>query len=85
MTATLKTIVQENLRRLLGVDSVSVTDLIKLGFGNGTAQRLLDGTTMPRIDTLETLAKALNVTPWQLCVPDLDPNQLPQIKPTAFR
>jgi hypothetical protein len=54
-----------------------VTDVIKLGIANGTAQRLLAGSTSVGLDLLERVAEKLGVQPWQLLLADLDPKALP--------
>lgn len=73
MAIPVKQIVQENVRALLGLqaDESGVAKLMKRGFANGTAQRILDAETSLGVDVLERLAKALEVEPWQLCAPKL--------------
>lgn len=87
MAQNLKATIRDNVRRLLNLapgDS-GVTQVMALGFANGTAQRILDDKTMIRVNQIEALAARLRVQPWQLCVPGLDPDRLPDIEPRSFR
>lgn len=88
MTApTLPATITANVRRLLKLpdDEPGVAKVMKLGFANGTAQRILDSETALGSDTLERLADGLGVHAWQLLVPDLDPEKLPKLEPLPFR
>lgn len=49
------------------------------GFGASTATRLEAGATRFRIDQVEKMAKAAGVAPWQLWIPGLKPDALPQL------
>jgi hypothetical protein len=73
MAIPIKQTVQENVRALLGLQAgeSGVAKLMKRGFANGTAQRILDAETSLGIDVLERIAKAFDVEPWQLCAPNL--------------
>jgi len=60
----------ENVRAMLSIrDGQSgVSDVMRLGFANGTAQRILDDTEI-RLGTLDQLAEKLKTSPWQLLAP----------------
>lgn len=45
----------------------------------GTVQRLEEGQTNIGVDKLAKMAKAFNAEPWQLLIPGLDPDQMPEI------
>lgn len=87
MAEDLKITIRENIRALLGLDpgESGVSKLIRLGLSNGNAQRLLGGETSVGLDVLSQCASALHVEPWQLCVPGIDPANLPRIDPINFR
>lgn len=84
---TLKRVILANVRALLGIaeHKAGVAQLIRLGFANGTAQRILDETTSIGVDILERLASRLGVEAWQLCVPNLNPDFMPSLQPVGFR
>lgn len=52
--------------------------LMELGISNGSATRLLQVTDV-RMARLDELAKALNVEPWKLLVPTMDPEAMPEL------
>lgn len=54
-----------------------VTRLKKLGLTQGTAQRVLEGSTSIGLEILQQLASAFHVKPWHLLVPGLDVEALP--------
>lgn len=86
--ASLKEIVAANVRRLLRLEEgeSGVSKLIRLGVANGTAQRVLGGTTAIGVDVLDSLARKLHVEPWQLLVENLDPDRMPTLRAdTAFQ
>lgn len=47
--------------------------LIARGISNGNVTRILSGTTSVGLDLLAQLARALRLAPYQLLVPELDP------------
>lgn len=49
----------------------------KAKIGAATAQRIKDRETAVRIDTVERVAMAFDLKPWQLLMPDLDPSNVP--------
>ena len=49
----------------------------KAKIGPATAQRIKDRQTAVRIDTVERVAMAFDLKPWQLLMPDLDPGNVP--------
>lgn len=75
------------MRALLGLrpGQAGVAEVMRLGFANGTASRLLAGQTSLGANVLADLANKLGVQPWQLCVPNLDPDRLPSLEPASFR
>jgi hypothetical protein len=87
MQPTLKMTIRDNVRRLLGLaeDESGVSRVMALGFSNGTAQRILDSETSIGVDVLEKLADGLKLAPWQLCVPNIEPDRVPRLEPVAFR
>jgi hypothetical protein len=87
MQPTLKIVIRDNVRRLLGLepDDSGVALVMGLGFSNGTAQRILDDATKIGVDKVQRLAEALKVEPWQLCVPNLQPDRMPALEPLSFR
>lgn len=62
---------------------VGVSKVMKLGFANGTAQRILGAGTSIGLDLLQELASKLGVKPWQLLVPGLNPAALPGLTEDA--
>ena len=87
MEPDLKLVIRDNMRSLLGLrpEDAGVAEVMRLGFANGSAQRLLAGATNINAKTLAKLAHGLHVKPWQLCVPNLDPERLPSLDVIAFR
>jgi hypothetical protein len=88
MTKTaLKVTIRDNVRKLLGLapGASGVSQVMALGFANGTAQRILDATTKIELHQIEALAERLRIQPWQLLVPDLDPERLPDLETRSFR
>jgi transcriptional regulator with XRE-family HTH domain len=55
----------------------------KTRLGTGTISRLRNGMVDANLDTLERMAKAFNVEPWQLLVAGLDPGNLPTLQPIS--
>lgn len=51
--------------------------------GTGTISRLKNGQVDANLETLERLAKAFHVEPWQLLVPGLHPSNLPTLQPIS--
>lgn len=47
--------------------------------GPGSATRIKDRQTSVGLDVLDSVASALGVEPWQLMVPELDPEALPAL------
>jgi len=50
------------------------------GVAQSTIGRILKGQVNYRIETVAALAKAFNLEPWQLLVPNLDPGNLPILR-----
>jgi hypothetical protein len=87
MAEDLKEVVRANVRALLGLKDheKGITRLKNAGIGQGTAQAVLDASRELRIETITRLAEGLHVQPWQLLVPNLDPERLPTLEPASFR
>lgn len=87
MASDIKIVVRDNVRALLRLSPTEsgVSKLIDLGIPNGSAQRVLKGETSVGLDVMSELARVLKVSPWQLCVPGIDPDRLPDIEPRSFR
>jgi hypothetical protein len=47
--------------------------------GTATVQRIRDQTADYRIDAIPKLAAALHIDPWQLLVPDINPENMPRL------
>lgn len=82
----LRPIVAKNVRACLGhkypgmkPHETGVSKLVSLGLSQGTAARLLRGETDVGLGLLADLAHALDLQPWHLLVPDLDPAALPGV------
>jgi len=52
----------------------------KTKLGTGTISRLRNGSVNANLETLEAIAKAFDVEPWQLLVPMMDPNNAPVLQ-----
>lgn len=55
----------------------AVSALIKLGFSNGTAQRIMDGSTSIGLDIIDKLAGKFAIEPWRLIARDLGQDEAP--------
>lgn len=65
----------------LGTDLSSNPKLAKkTGLGTGTISRLRNGSVNANLETLDAIAKAFDVEPWQLLVPGMDPNNTPVLQ-----
>lgn len=53
----------------------------KSGLGLGTISRLRNGDVDPNLATLESLAGAFGLSPWQMLVPHMDPANTPALQP----
>jgi transcriptional regulator with XRE-family HTH domain len=76
----------ENLARLMAAhpDLNSNPKLAaKTRLGTGTISRLRNGAVDANMDTLERMARAFQVEPWQLLVPGIDPGNLPTLQPIS--
>jgi transcriptional regulator with XRE-family HTH domain len=68
---SLRGVLAANLRRLKRHQRLTVEQLgARAGLGKNTVQRAIHGDTGPSVDTVESLAKGLNVEPWRLLKPD---------------
>lgn len=57
----------------------------KTGLGTGTISRLKNGAVDATLSTVEAIAKAFDVQPWQLLVDGFDPKTLPTLQPLTER
>lgn len=55
----------------------AVSALIKLGFSNGTAQRIMDASTSIGLDIIDKLAAKFAIEPWRLIARDLGQDEAP--------
>lgn len=81
-SATAK-VLGKNLQTLMAsqADLCSNPKLAKrTGLGTGTISRLRNGDVDANLDTLERLATAFHVQPWQLLVPNIEPASLPVLQ-----
>lgn len=79
----LRTIVARNVRKLM-VESDDLRTAAALGraskVGRKTAERIMAGTNASTLDTLQAIAAALGVYPWQLLVDGMSARDLPQLR-----
>lgn len=71
-----KHIVKENLKTLMSHDRALKNPYAvgeKAGVGKSTVQRALQCTSGMKLEKLESLAKAFELEPWQILIPELDP------------
>lgn len=79
--ATLRKVLADNVAALreARLDGGFRADAKKLGIGEATLIRVLSGTSATQLDVLESMADGLEVEPWQLLVPGLDPYRMPAL------
>lgn len=79
----LRTIVARNVRKLM-MESDDLKTAAALGraskVGRKTAERIMAGTNASTLDTLQAIAAALGVYPWQLLVDGMSARELPQLR-----
>lgn len=89
MSHVLRTQVASNLDRLMKAHADIHLDTpgklaAKVGIGRNTVKRALDAESGCTLETLEAIAKAFPVEPWQLLVPNMKPAVMPMLaKPDA--
>lgn len=77
----LKPVVAANLRSLKKYRGMSQDGIAAAaGISQSSVGRAMSGATAADLDTLAGLAKALDVQPWQLLIPDLKPDNLPVLR-----
>jgi hypothetical protein len=71
--------IADNVRALLGIEpgESGVARLMARGFSNGSASRILAGSTSLGVDMVDELGRKLGVEPWLLCVPDMNVQRAP--------
>lgn len=77
-----KTALATNIRALMARKQRPATqhELAKMpGVSVGSAGRILGGVSDVRLETINAVAAALELEAWQLLVPYLDPDELPQL------
>lgn len=80
VSSNVKALLMRNARKSGATPSApGVSMLVNMGFANGTAQRILAGDTSFGVDLLARLATRLGVEPWQLLVPNIDAENLPEL------
>lgn len=70
-------VLADNLRRIIGPDSNPTRWATEHRIQKKPVQRMLTGNHSTTVDTIEMVAKAADLTPWQLLVPNLDPQNPP--------
>lgn len=55
----------------------------RTGVGRGTVQRIRDGDSATSLSILTKIAEAFGLEVWQLMVPGLDPDKLPELAASA--
>lgn len=78
-----RVILAQNLTALMAgkIDKESQSALKRRsGVAQATIGRILRKEVNYRIETVAALARAFNLEPWQLLVPDLDPGNLPVLR-----
>ncbi|CAB4145114.1 HTH_XRE domain containing protein [uncultured Caudovirales phage] len=79
----LKQILAVNLHALMRRQKLTQMGLkAKSGIAQATIGRVLRKETAADLDTLQALAKATGVSPWQLLIPNLDPTNPPPLPPS---
>lgn len=53
----------------------------KTGLSTSSVSRLLNGQVDATLETVERIAQAFQVAPWQLLVPNIEPDNLPALQP----
>lgn len=79
----LRNILAENIRSLMESSQSAGTEKSlrqQAKIGGGTLDGARQGTKAITIDSLEKIAHALHVQPWQLLIPGLDPANPPQLR-----
>lgn len=88
MKAPLKTTLGANLRSLMKVthEYGSPAKLAKkIGTSKSTVERIRNGSVACQIDTLEAIAAAFDLQPWQLLIDELEPNNPPMLRRDSDR
>lgn len=52
----------------------------KTGLSQSTIGRTLKGESAPNVDTIDALAKAYGLLPWQMMIPDMDVSNPPVLR-----
>jgi hypothetical protein len=85
---TPRQVLSANLQALMAARSdrntiKKVADAVS-GLSNGKVGRIYAGTHTTDIDTLQSLAEAFDLEPWQLMVEGLNPEQVPSLSTTPL-
>jgi transcriptional regulator with XRE-family HTH domain len=73
--------VAKNLKKIMEAKGLSQNRLHELsGISQSSVGRIMEGKVAPRVDSIDAIAKAIGCQPWQLLVPDLDPQNLPALR-----
>jgi transcriptional regulator with XRE-family HTH domain len=76
----------DNLRALMAANPELGSNpklAAKTRLGTGTISRMKNGAVDANLDTLERIAAAFGVEPWQLLVPGIEPGNLPTLQPIS--
>lgn len=82
----LKPILAANLKVLMEARNLSQMELHRRSkVSQSTVGRILRQAVAADLDTLAALARALDLDPWQLLIPNLDPREPPALQPISIR
>lgn len=84
---TPRQVLSANLRALMATrpDLDVIKKVVKVsGLSNGKVGRIYAASHTTDIDTLADLAEAFGLEPWQLLVPDLNPQRIPELSTTPL-
>jgi transcriptional regulator with XRE-family HTH domain len=76
----------DNLRTLMAAHAELGSNpklAAKTRLGTGTISRMKNGAVDANLDTLERIAHAFGMEPWQLLVPGLEAKNLPTLQPIS--
>lgn len=82
----LKPVLASNLKALMELRKLSQMELHRRSrVAQATIGRILREETAADVDTISALAKGLDLEPWQLLIPNIDPGNPPVLQPISTR